>query len=72
VPKSPIWEAEVGACRVEEYYTNDRGTHFEIRVGNGHQVVIFRHELKKLRALLDLVEAHDAVPALALVKRGSA
>ena len=72
MPKSPIWEAEIGPCRVEEYYTNDRGTHFEVRVGNGHQVVIFPHELKKFRALLDLVEAHRNVPALALERRGSA
>ena len=64
MPKAPIWEAEVGACRVEEYHTNDRGTHFEIRIGNGHQVVLFPHEIPRLRALLDRMEQHTAMPAL--------
>ncbi len=69
LPKSPIWEAEVGSCRAEEYHTNARGTHVEIRVGRGHQLVVFPHELKHLRALLDHIEAHRSVPALALDER---
>jgi hypothetical protein len=69
MPKSPIWEAESGPVRVEEYYTNSRGSHYELRVGNGHQVVIFPHELKALRGLLNQIEAHENAPALALEER---
>lgn len=69
MPKSPIWEAEVGSCRAEEYHTNARGTHFEIRIANGHQVVIFGHEIPQLRALLDHMAAHRAVKGEALGER---
>ena len=69
MPRTPVWESEVGTCRVEEYRTNARGTHFEFRVANGHPLVIFPHELAKLQALLLHVETHRVVPAEALGER---
>lgn len=72
MPKSPVWEAEVGLCRVEEYHTNARATHYEIRVASGHPLTIYPHEIARLRALLDRIEAHIARPALTLKERRKA
>jgi hypothetical protein len=72
MPKSPIWETEVGPVRVEEYHTNERGTHFEIRIANGPASVVFPHEFKHLWAAFLAVEIHRECPALALEKRGIA
>lgn len=69
MPKSPISEFAVGVLSAEEYHTNARATHYEIRVGNSSPLVVYPHELRDLRHLIEQIEADRNRPRLALGER---
>ncbi len=69
MPKSPIWEYALGVLSAEEYHTNARATHYEIRVGTGHALTVFPHELDDLENLVKAIKAHRNRPRLVLDER---
>ncbi len=72
MPKSPVWEYAVGILSAEEYYTNARATHFEIRIGTGHALTVFPHELDDLTNLIETLKARRNRPRLVLDERRQA
>ena len=73
MPKAPVWEYSLGIISVEEYFTNARGRHFEIRVGGSSSaLVIFPHEINDLEHLIAALKAHHNSPRLALDERRQA